>query len=104
MSGSAIETWLARKQRKALLSARFYFVITMLGGIVALLPNFGIAFLICKIALLVSAPTSPHLDLGALLLSAPLMVLLFVDCVRAERDDMGNAYRGGRHRSMEPTR
>ena len=63
MSGSAIETWLSRKQRKALFSARLYFVTTSLGGIVALLPNLGIAFLICKILLLVTVPMLPHPDI-----------------------------------------
>ncbi len=88
MSGSAIETWLSRKQRKALFSARLYFVTTSLGGIVALLPNLGISFLICKILLLVIVPMLPHPDIIALLLTTPLMVWLFVDCIRAERDDM----------------
>ena len=87
MSGSAIEAWLARKQRKALLSARIYFLTASMGGILALLPNVGIAFVVCKIFLLLALPTMSHLDIWALLLATPLVVLLFVDCIRAERDD-----------------
>lgn len=88
MSGSVIKTWLSRKQRKALLSAWFYFVITFFGGLLALLPNLGIAFLIGKIFLLVTIPTATHPDTWALLLTTPVVVLLFADCLRAERDDM----------------
>ena len=88
MSGSVIKSWLARKQRKALFSAWFYFVIASLGGILALLPNLGIAYLFCKIFLLLALPTMTHPDILALLLATPIVVLLFVDCIRAERDDM----------------
>ncbi len=88
MSGSAIQTWLAIKQKKALLAARIYFISTLTGGTLALLPNLGIGFLIGKIMLLLVFPTALHLDIWAWLLAAALMVLLFVDCIRAERDDM----------------
>jgi hypothetical protein len=87
MSGSVIKAWLSRKQRKALFSAWFYFVIASIGGAVALLPNLGIAFLICKILLLVVIPTATHSDIWALLLATQIVVLLFADCIRAERDD-----------------
>jgi len=89
MSGSAIQTWLSLKQRKALLSAWVYFATTSLTGILALLPNLGIAFLFCKLFLLLAIPTMPHPNIWALLLTTPLVPLLFVDCIRAERDDMG---------------
>ncbi|HWC60488.1 MAG TPA: J domain-containing protein [Verrucomicrobiae bacterium] len=88
MSGSAIETWLAHKQKKAVLNARFYFVGTSVVGVLALLPNFGIAFLICKLFLLLAIPAIPGSTIGAALLATAAMTALFVDCVRAERDDM----------------
>lgn len=89
MSGSAIQTWLSRKQRKALFSAWIYFVTTSLTGILALLPTLGIAFLFCKLFLLLAVPLMPHPNIWALLFTAPILYLLFVDCIRAERDDMG---------------
>jgi hypothetical protein len=88
MSGTVIEAWLSRKQRKALYSAWFYFLIASLGGILALLPNLGIAFLIGKIFLLIALPTATHVDIWSFILTAPIVVLLFVDCIREERDDM----------------
>jgi len=88
MSGSAIQTWLAMKQKKALLAARIYFATTLTGGTLALLPNLGIGFLTGKIALLLAFPTAPHVSIWAWLLAALLIVLLFADCIRAERDDM----------------
>jgi DnaJ domain len=88
MSGSAIETWLAHKQKKAVLNARFYFVGTTVVGVIALLPNFGIAFLIGKLLLLLAIPAIPGSSIGAALLAFAIMTALFVDCVRAERDDM----------------
>jgi hypothetical protein len=89
MSGRAIQTWLSLKQRKALLSGWLYFAITSFTGILALTPNLGIAFLFCKLFLLLAIPTMPHPNICALLLTTPLIPLLFVDCIRAERDDMG---------------
>jgi hypothetical protein len=88
MSGSVIQAWLSRKQRKALFSARLYFVIASIGGTLALFPNLGIAFLICKIFLLIALPTATHLNIWSLILVMPIVFLLFADCVRAERDDM----------------
>jgi len=88
MSGSAIQIWLRAKQRKALLSAYFYFAITSAGGAIALLPSLGTAFLICKLLLLLTLPAWTHPNLLAGLVAAPLLGLLFVDCRRAERDDM----------------
>ncbi len=88
MSGSAIETWLAHKQKRAILNARFYFVGTSVVGVLALLPNFGIAFLICKLLLLLAIPAIPGSTIGAALLAFAATTALFVDCVRAERDDM----------------
>jgi DnaJ-like protein len=87
MSGSVIKAWLSRKQRKALYSAWFYFVIASLGGILALLPNLGIAFLLGKIFVLVALPTATHVNIWSLILTAPTVIVLFVDCIRAERDD-----------------
>jgi len=89
MSGSAIQAWLALKQRKTLLTAWVYFATTSFTGILALLPNLGIAFLFCKLFLLLAVPTLPHPNIWALLLTTPLIALLFEDCIRAERDDMG---------------
>ncbi|HXS68724.1 MAG TPA: J domain-containing protein [Candidatus Polarisedimenticolia bacterium] len=88
MSGSAIQTWLSMKQKKALLIARIYFVTTLTGGTLALLPNLGIGYLLAKIALLLVFPTTRHVDVWAWLLTGPLVILLFADCIRAERDDM----------------
>jgi hypothetical protein len=88
MSGTAIEDWLSLKQRKALFSAWLYFATTSIAGTLALLPNLGIAFLIGKLALLMTFPTATHPDIWAVFLTTPLTVLLFVDCLRAERDDM----------------
>src|SRR5258708_30713835 len=88
MSGPAIENWLSLKQRKALFSARLYFAATLAAGMVALLPNLGIAFLIGKLALLMAFPTAAYPDLWAGLLATPFTALLFADCIRAERDDM----------------
>jgi hypothetical protein len=88
MSGSAIQAWLSLKQRKAFFSAWFYLAATSFGGILVLIPNLGIAFLVSKIFLLIALPTAPHLDVGALLLTVPLVGLLFADCIRAEREDM----------------
>ena len=88
MSGATVQAWLSLKQRKAVFSATLYFVTTAVGGILALLPNLGIAFLICKLLLLVAIPTATHPDLWALLLATPMVALLFADCIRAERDDM----------------
>src|SRR4051812_9178260 len=88
MSGSVIKAWLSRKQRKALFSAWLYFVATSIGGTLALLPNLGIAFLVCKIFLLVALPTAAHLNIWSLILATPIVVLLFADCIQAQRDDM----------------
>ena len=88
MSGSAIQTWLRVRQRKALLRAYLYFPVTLLGGLLALLPNLGIAFIIGKILWLLVAPSSSHSDLWALFFVVPFAALLFADCRRAERDDM----------------
>jgi hypothetical protein len=88
MSGSAVKVWLQTKQRKALLSAGIYFAITTIGGTLALLPNLFIAFLVSKIGVLMVVPVFPLTDILALLLTAALPVLLFIDCRRTERDDM----------------
>lgn len=88
MSGSAIETWLAHKQKSALLRARFYFVGTSVVGVLALAPNAVIAFLLSKLVLLLVFPAIPFSNVGAVLLSAVAITGLFVDCIRAERDDM----------------
>jgi hypothetical protein len=87
MSGSAVQTWLSLKQRQTLRSSWFYFAATSTGGILALLPNLGIAFVIGKILLLLIVPMLAHDDIWALLLTMPFLFLLFVDCIRAERDD-----------------
>jgi hypothetical protein len=89
MSGSVIQAWLSLKQRKALVSAWLYFATTVVTGILALLPNLGIAFLFCKLFLLLAVPTMPHPNIWAFILTTPLVPLLFADCIRAERDDMG---------------
>jgi hypothetical protein len=88
MSGSAIETWLGHKQKSALLRSRFYFVGTSVVGTLALAPNAVIAFLICKLLLLLAFPAIPFSNLGAALLAIVAIAALFVDCIRAERDDM----------------
>lgn len=88
MSGSAIQTWLAHKQKSALLRSRFYFVGTFVVGLLALVPNAVIAFLIGKLALLLLFPAVPFSNVGAALLSVVAVAALFVDCVRSERDDM----------------
>jgi hypothetical protein len=88
MSGTAIQTWLSRKQRKASFSAWLYFAATSSGGILALLPNLGIAFLFGKIFLLVAFPAAAGADIWAIVLTLPIVALLFADCIRAERDDM----------------
>lgn len=87
MSGSAIQTWLAHKQKSALLRARFYFVGTSVVGALALAPNAVIAFLFGKLALLIIFPEVPFSNVAALL-AVVAIAALFVDCVRAERDDM----------------
>jgi hypothetical protein len=58
-------------------------------GILALLPNLGIAFLFCKLFLLLAIPTLPHPNICAVILITPFIPLLFADCLRSERDDMG---------------
>jgi hypothetical protein len=88
MAGSAIQTWLQARQRKAIYSASFYTIATSVAGGIALLPTFGIIFLICRIVLLMVIPASVHWDVLAWLLTLPFLVLLFIDCLRAERDDM----------------
>lgn len=88
MSGSAIQIWLRAKQRKALLSAYIYFAVTSVGGAIALLPNLGLVFLVCKLLLLLVLPAWSHPNLLAGLVAVLLPGLLFVDCRRAERDDM----------------
>ncbi len=89
MSGSAIQTWLAHKQKSALLRSRFYFVGTSVVGTLVLVPNAVIGFLIGKLVLLLVFPAVPFSNVGAALLSVVAITALFVDCVRAERDDMG---------------
>lgn len=88
MSGSAIQSWLRARQRKALIGGYAYFALTLMGAILALLPNLGIAFLIGKLLWLLAVPASKHPNLWAALFVTPLAALLFVDCRRAERDDM----------------
>ena len=87
MSGSAVQTWLALKQRQALRSSGFYFLATATVGIFALLPIGGFGFIISKILLLIAVPMAAHQDLWASLLTVPLVFLLFADCLHAERDD-----------------
>ncbi|HWD94545.1 MAG TPA: J domain-containing protein [Verrucomicrobiae bacterium] len=89
MPESAIQTWLSLKQRKALLSARLYFAMTSLAGAAVLLPNLAFAYLISKILLLFFIPTLRYLNLWAMVPGVPFVALLFRDCTRAERDDMG---------------
>ena len=89
MSGPAIETWLAHKQRSALLRSRFYFVGTSVVGTLALAPNAGVAFLVSKIALLLAFPAIPYSNVGGGFFAVLAVAALFVDCIRAERDDMG---------------
>jgi hypothetical protein len=88
MAESAIKSWLQARQRKAVRSAFVYFTAISTAGILALIPTLGIAFLICRIALLILVPSSVHWNSLAWLLTIPLLVLLFADCRRAERDDM----------------
>ena len=52
-----------------------------------MLPNLGIAFLICKLLVLLAVPTTSHSLELAVILVLPLVPLLFADCIRAERDD-----------------
>jgi hypothetical protein len=89
VSGDAIQSWLAHKQSSALLRSRFYFVGTSVVGVLALLPNAAIAFLISKLALLLAFPAIPFSNVGAALGVVLAITALFVDCIRAERDDMG---------------
>lgn len=89
MPESALKNWLRTKQRNALFSASIYFAVTSLGGILALVPNLGIAFLVCKLLLLLVFPATGHPNIWAWLLTTSMPVLLFADCRRAERDDMG---------------
>lgn len=88
MSEGVVKLWLQARQRKALFSASAYFTITLFGGILALVPNLAIALLSCKLLLLLVVPVLGHPDIWALLLTTPVVGLLFVDCRRAERDDM----------------
>jgi len=88
MSGTAIQTWLAHKQKSALLRSRFYFIGTVVVGAFVLAPNVGIAFLMGKLLLLLAMPAIPYSTVGAALLAIVAIAALFVDCVRAERDDM----------------
>jgi hypothetical protein len=88
MSGSAIQTWLEHKQKSALLRARFYFVGTSVVGTLVLVPNAVIAFLVFKLLFLLVFPAIPMASVAAALLSVVGVTALFVDCVRAERDDM----------------
>lgn len=88
MSGSAIQTWLRARQRKALSVAYLYFALALLGGMLALLANLGIAFVLTKILWLLAVPSSNHADLWAWFFTLPFAALLFVDCRRTERDDM----------------
>lgn len=52
-------------------------------------PNAAIAFLVSKIVLLLAFPAIPFSNAGAGLFAVLAVAGLFVDCVRAERDDMG---------------
>lgn len=88
MSESAIQGWLLEKQRRALRSARLYFLATWSVGLFALLVNFVIACVVLKSFLLLVFPKLPGAGLCACLLAISLVVLLFRDCVRADRDDM----------------
>src|SRR5262245_21952747 len=88
MPGSAVTVWLKTKQRKALLGAWVYFVITAIGGSLAMLPNLFIAFLVFKILLLMVVPKLLLTSILALPLAAAFPVWLFIDCRRVERDDM----------------
>ena len=88
MAVTAIKIWLQTRQRKAIRSASFYFATTSLAGAVVTLPTLGILFLIGKIVLLIAVPSSVHWSSLVWFLTPPLLVLLFVDCLRAERDDM----------------
>ncbi len=88
MSDGVIKGWLETKQRKTLLSARWYFLLTAIGGTIALSLNLGIAYIFIRIVLLLAAPVAIHTGTLAWILATPVVVLLFVDCRRAERDDM----------------
>ncbi len=88
MSDGVIKGWLEIKQRKTLRSARWYFLATAMGGILALSLNLGIAYVFIRIVLLLAVPVSVHNGILAWILAAPVVILLFVDCRRAERDDM----------------
>jgi hypothetical protein len=86
--GSVVKVWLQAKQRKALRGACVYLAITLLGGLLALLPNLFIAYLISKIVLLMVVPILHNPDPFALLLALAFPLWLFIDCRRTERDDM----------------
>jgi hypothetical protein len=88
MPGSAVKVWLQTKQRKALRGAWVYFAATTIGGSLVMLPNLFIAFIICKIILLMVIPKFLLTSILALPLAIALPVWLFIDCRRTERDDM----------------
>jgi hypothetical protein len=89
VSGPAIQSWLAHKQRSALLRSRFYFVGTSVVGVLALVPNAVFVFMVSKLVLLLAFPAIPFSNVGAALVVVLAITALFVDCIRAERDDMG---------------
>ena len=58
-------------------------------GVLALVPNAVFVFMVAKIVLLLAFPAIPLSNVGAALLVVLAITALFVDCIRAERDDMG---------------
>jgi hypothetical protein len=88
MPVDAIEIWLRTKQRKTLISASAYFVMTFVAGMIVMFPNVGILFLFCKLFLLMAVPVLSHPNIWGWLLTTPFVALLFVDCRREQRDDM----------------
>jgi len=89
MSRSLMEIWLGLKQERALRAARLYCASTTVVGAIALVPNFFIAFLVAKFLLAIAGPTPAESNVFATILAGLLTALLFWDCLRAERDDMG---------------
>src|SRR5262245_61429457 len=88
MAAQSVIAWLKKKRRRELLFSSFALVVSLVGGAVALILTFGLVFLGIQIFVLSAFPTYAFVARLSFAVTTILAAVVFVDSVRALRDDM----------------
>jgi len=89
MAPTEITTWLTRKRRRGISNALCYAAATLAGGAFVMALMFCVIFVAAKAALLSAFPLFSILVTAAsVVIAFVISALIFVDSVRARRDDM----------------